>query len=95
MATTNAQRQAQYRARQLQDIQGRGERLNTVIDVSAKYALARLAKCYGVTQREVLQRLLVQCEGATLMRLAAHPNRQTDYLEGRSQPNAPEFPVTA
>ena len=85
MAKTNAQRQAAYRVRQLEAVDGAGERLNTIIDVHAKSALERLAKCYGVTQREVLERLITGFEGVTVKRLGDLPNGQTDYYEGKGK----------
>jgi len=39
MSMSNAQRQAAYRQRQLHDIDGRGERLNIVLDTTAKRTL--------------------------------------------------------
>jgi hypothetical protein len=61
MAKTAAQRQAAYRARRPHaGHDGNGERrLSVWIDTSAWLALGRLARRYGVTQREVIQRLLV------------------------------------
>jgi hypothetical protein len=60
MPTTTAQRQAAYRARRhLAGPNGNGERrLNTWLSTGAHYALARIAKRYGVTQREILERLI-------------------------------------
>ena len=75
-----------YRARQLEAVDGAGERLNTIIDVHAKSALERLAKCYGVTQREVLERLITGCESVTVKRLGELPNGQADYYEGKGKP---------
>lgn len=57
MAKSNAQRQAEYRARHLHDLGATGERLNVVIDFHAKLALERLAAYYGVTQRGMLEPL--------------------------------------
>ena len=62
MAKSNAERQAAYRVRHLKDEGGKGERLNLVIDVHAKCALERLAACYGVTQRAILERMLREAE---------------------------------
>lgn len=47
MAQSNAERQRAYRQRHLKDIEGGGERLNTVVSVSAKAQLARLAQYHG------------------------------------------------
>ncbi len=60
MATTPAQRQAAYRARRHNaGPDGNGERrLNTWLTTEASLALARLARRYGVTQREILEQLV-------------------------------------
>jgi alkylhydroperoxidase/carboxymuconolactone decarboxylase family protein YurZ len=59
---SNAQRQADYRARHLRGDDGQLRRLNVLINFHAKYALERLAFCYGVTQQTILERLIVQAE---------------------------------
>ena len=81
MSMSNAQRQAAYRQRQFGDIDGQGERLNIVLDTRAKRTLERLASCYGVTQRVVLQRLLASADEAALKRLLALPNGQGQYYD--------------
>ena len=83
MAKSNAARQAAYRARHLIDEDGTGERLNLVIDLHAKRALERLAVCYGVTQREAIERLVLHAERAALDRVAALPAGHADYYAGR------------
>jgi integrase/recombinase XerD len=54
-----------------------------VIDLHAKRALERIAACYGVTQRAMLERLLVQAEEAALRRAGKLPRGQADYYAGR------------
>jgi hypothetical protein len=66
MALTNAQRQAAYRVRHLKDTEGLGERLNMVVSVDAKNQLKRLASCYGVTQRQLIERLLADAQSQAL-----------------------------
>lgn len=83
MAKSNAQRQAEYRARHLKDECGTGERLNIVLDLHAKRALERLAVCYAVTQRDVLEDLLREAERAALERAVMLPGGQADYYDGR------------
>jgi hypothetical protein len=78
MAKSNAERQAAYRARHLKDENGTGLRLNLVIDAHAKWALERLSVCYGVTQREMLERLARDAERATLDRVATLPKGHAD-----------------
>ncbi len=60
MAKTAAERQAQYRAtRYKAGAGGNGERrLNTWVSTETHLALERLARHYGVTQREMLERLI-------------------------------------
>ena len=65
MDRTNAQRQADYRRRHLQDPDSRTppvERLNTVVSLKAKRTLERLASCYGVTQKTILEKILARIE---------------------------------
>ena len=81
MPTPNAQRQAAYRARHLQSVDGEGVRLNLILSVHAKCALERLAGAHDLTQRAMLERLLVQAEQRTVAALPA-PLR-TDYYERR------------
>jgi len=81
---SNAQRQADYRARHLKDENGQLERLSLLIDFHAKRALQRLASCYGVTQRDMLERLLMQANRVAQQQAAEHcPDGQTDYFERR------------
>lgn len=58
---TNAERQAKYRAaRATAGADGNGERrINTFVSTGAALALAQLASHYGVTQRAMLERLLL------------------------------------
>ena len=81
MPTSNAQRQAAYRARHLQAVDGEGVRLNMIVGTHAKCALERLASAHGLTQRAMLERLLVLAEQRTVAALPA-PLR-TDYYERR------------
>ncbi|MFM0134323.1 MULTISPECIES: hypothetical protein [Paraburkholderia] len=83
MAMSSAERQAAYRERHLKDENGKGERLGLVIDLHAKRALERVAACYGVTQRAMLERLLVQAEEVALKRAGKLPKGQADYYAGR------------
>ena len=82
---TNAERQATYRARHLSGVEGQGERLNIDISVQAKRALERLATCYGVTQRTMIERLLLEAEHAAIDVAIAQPNGQADYYDGKSK----------
>lgn len=77
MAKSNA-------TRHLIDEDGTGEGLNVVINIHAKQVLERLAACYGVTQREAIERLVLHAERAALDRVAALPAGHADYYAGRS-----------
>ena len=83
MAKSNAQRQSDYRARHLKDLDGQAERLNLLVNLHAKRALERLAACYAVTQREVLEGLLREADHAALDRAARVHNGENDYYEKR------------
>jgi hypothetical protein len=63
MAKTAAQRQAEYRKRQ---DRGDGHRLNCWIDSDRHFALKRLARRYGVTKLEIIERLAVAEENRIL-----------------------------
>ncbi len=71
MALTNAERQARYRERNRAagvdpEVADRPvtERLSTVIDLTAKRNLERLAAWQGISQRQVLEQLINQAEVA-------------------------------
>jgi hypothetical protein len=78
---SGAQRQAEYRKRHLKDETATLERLNLLVQVSAKQQLERLACCYGATQRAMLAKLLAEAERATLNALS--PEEQGNYLDKR------------
>lgn len=79
MAKTPAERQAAYRQKHLQDIEGNKSRLNLVIGHSAKLALTRLAKRYGVTQTELLERLILEEQTRALENMSAEES--SDYYD--------------
>lgn len=60
MAKTSAQRQAAYRSRR-HDGEGT-RRLNTWISVCADFALRRLARHHGTSQRETIERLIIDAD---------------------------------
>ena len=79
MAKSNAERQREYRARHLQNVEGTGERINTVVSLQAKRSLERLASCYGVTQRLILERVIAAAEKEVLAGLSA--KKQSAYYD--------------
>lgn len=80
MRKTDAQRQAAYRERNFQAMDGSMVRLNTALSVPAKAQLERLTIRYGVTQRAVLEKLIAQAEREVLNSLPA--TEQSRYLDG-------------
>ena len=81
---TNAQRQADYRLRHLKDENAQLERLSLLVDLHAKRALQRLASCYGVTHRAMLERLLMQTDRLAQQQAAEYcPDGQADYFDKR------------
>ena len=82
--SSNAQRQADYRARHLKSEDAQLQRLNLMIDLHAKRALERLASCYGVTQKSLLERLIRQAQEVALLEAeGVTPNGPADYYAGR------------
>lgn len=59
---TNAQRQAEYRARRKFAGDNGERRINTWVSTAAKLGLTRLARHYGVTEREMLERLVEEAD---------------------------------
>lgn len=65
MAKTIAERQREYRQRRPEAGDNGERRLQCWINTKAKMALQRLARHHGVSQREILERLLVEADLAT------------------------------
>lgn len=61
MAKSNAERQAEYRKRCRERSEGYTATLHTQLNYSEKRSLEALAKYYGLTQREMLERLIKDC----------------------------------
>lgn len=83
MASTAAQRQARYRAnRPMAGTEGDGERrLNMWIDGGVYYALGRLANRYGVTRREMIERLVRAEDDRILATLEIDTSELDQYLQ--------------
>jgi len=82
MIKSNAQRQRNYRDRHLKQTGEEHEmldRINQMVSLSAKNSLKRLASCYGVTQRAMLERVINEMENKLLGRLPSA--RQNDYYD--------------
>lgn len=82
MIKSNAQRQRNYRDRHLKQTGEEHEmleRINQMVSFSAKDSLKRLASCYGVTQRTILERAIEETENKLLNTM---PNeQQNDYYD--------------
>ena len=62
MGKSNAERQAEYRARRAEAGDNGERRLNTWLSTAAALALERLARHHGLTQRAMLERLLIEAQ---------------------------------
>jgi len=82
MAKTLAERQKEYRAnRQFAGEEGNGERrITAYVSTRAALALQRLANSYGVTKRELLERLLIAEEDKVLKGLDLDSPEGRKYL---------------
>lgn len=77
-AKSNAARQAEYRARHAND----SERLNMLVSAHTKRAIERLARHYGVTQKQILAKLVVDAENAVV---SAAVDGGRAYYDGAGQ----------
>ena len=82
MAKTAKERQADYRKRRPHSGQdGNGERrLNTWIGTGAALALERISRRYGVTKREMLERLIVAEDEQILSGIELDSPEWDDYF---------------
>ncbi|AFL73569.1 hypothetical protein [Thiocystis violascens] len=82
MALSNAERQRRYRERAYRDPDGHLlARITLSLASGPAAALKRLASGYGITQRELIERLLIQAERSVMDRL--DPDQGTAYLDGK------------
>lgn len=78
MTKTNAQRQAEYRARR--PLAGEQRRVNLWISTTASLALDRLSSHYAVTKQELLEKLLVEHEELVLNSITIDSPAWNTYL---------------
>ncbi len=76
----NAKRQAEYRKRHIKE--GSDKRLNVILGLDAKLALERMAKHYGVTNKNVLERLLLEAQSRLLEDM--EDEQQTRYYGAKA-----------
>ena len=80
MSLSNAERQARYKKSRYQANNGDGEyQLNCWVTSQAKFALKRLAKHHGMTQRAVLEWLLSAADESAWKELETD-EEQSQYL---------------
>jgi DNA-directed RNA polymerase specialized sigma subunit len=60
----NAKRQTEYRKRHMKE--GSDQRLNVILGLDAKLALERMAKHSGVTNKSLLERVLLEAQSRLL-----------------------------
>jgi hypothetical protein len=77
----NAKRQAEYRKRHIKE--GSDQRLNVILDLQAKLALERMAKLHDVSNKELLERVLLEAQSQLLANL--NDEQQNRYY-GKSEP---------
>lgn len=80
----NAKRQAEYRQRHMKE--GSDQRLNVILGLDAKLALERMAKHDGVTNKSLLERVLLEAQSRLLEDMDGE--QQTRYYDVKT-PTAP------
>ena len=80
---TSADRQAVFRQRHLAE--GNAERLNIMLEVSAKRQLERLARHRSTKQRAVIEALLAEAERRATARCVVPPRGSTSPLRSNAQ----------
>ena len=73
----NAKRQAEYRQRHIKE--GSDQRLNVILGLDAKLALERMAKHDGVTNKRLLERILLEAQSRLLEDMDGE--QQTRYYD--------------
>lgn len=80
MAKSNAERQAEYRKNRTTAGENGERRINTWVQTGAYLALARLSKRYGVTQRELLERLILEADQEHVNKLDPNSDEWVAYF---------------
>ena len=81
----NAKRQAEYRQRHMKE--GSDQRLNVILGLDAKLALVRMAKHDGVTNKSLLERVLLEAQSRLLE--AMDGEQQTRYYDAKTSTSPP------
>lgn len=82
MAKTAAERQKEYRRNRQVAGENGERRINAYVSTRAALALQRLSNRYGVTKREMLERLLITEEDKVLQGLDLDSEEGKNYLDG-------------
>ncbi|MGG1946846.1 hypothetical protein AB1286_18855 [Trinickia sp. NRRL B-1857] len=80
MAKSSAERQAKYRQSRACAGDSGERRINTWISNGTAVALGRLIKRYGITQREMLEQLVLSADQQILATLDRDGNEWKEYL---------------
>lgn len=84
MAKTAAERQKEYRDKRPFAGDNGDRRLNTWISSTAHFALERLAESYGVTKREMLEKLVIDEDEKAIKKLGGLDSPEGEaYLAGK------------
>ena len=81
----NAKRQAEYRQRHMKE--GSDQRLNVILGLDAKLALERMAKHDGVTNKSLLERVLLEAQSRLLEDMDGE--QQTRYYDVKTSTAPP------
>jgi hypothetical protein len=81
MAKTVAERQAEYRRNRATAGDNGDRRLNCWVSTQASMALKRLSKLHGVTQREALERLVIEADARVLETLDPDSQEWASYFD--------------
>jgi hypothetical protein len=73
----NAKRQAEYRKRHIKE--GSDQRLNVILGLDAKLALERMAKLHGVSNKDLLERVLLETQSQLIADMDGE--QQTRYYD--------------
>lgn len=76
----NAKRQAEYRKRHIKE--GSDQRLNVILDLDVKLALERMAKHHGVSNKTILERVLLDAQSRLLEDM--EDEQQTRYYGAKT-----------
>ena len=72
----NAKRQAEYRKRHIKE--GSDQRLNVILGLDTKLALDRMARHFGVSNKELLERVLLERQSQLVANMDGE--QKTRYL---------------